>query len=86
MRKHFLSENFAIDHLIIVRLLFIVFFLNNYNKNKKGLVDFVDNWPWTSIVHGQLNFYLISWTLSIKHGKFFQKIFLLNFNAIMNFP
>jgi hypothetical protein len=34
-----------------------------------GLVRFVDNWPWTSIVHGQ--------KLSILHGHFFQKKFLL---------
>jgi hypothetical protein len=34
----------------------------------RGLVDFVGNWPWTSIVNGQLNFWVISWTLSIKHG------------------
>jgi hypothetical protein len=24
--------------------------------------------PWTSVVRGQLNFFVISWTLSIKHG------------------
>jgi hypothetical protein len=25
-----------------------------FGKQKLGLVDFMDNWPWTSIVHGQL--------------------------------
>jgi len=72
-------------HPLATVLMTLLFKLSQWKNRKqnKGLVRFMDNCPWTSIVHGQKIFFSdfpyfmdivhILWTRAIFHGKFFQK-------------